>query len=350
MKHSYIETVQTPHKQITQRDGLIDRHVLHGSRELRTIKAEFQSSDMYFDDMVEAARAVGGVVRRTLRFKVREKDDAAIDPSNLAETNNTNCHGYTIINSECLSEINVPHFVGFANGHSFIMMLGVENQEVFLLDTSTREFYTDVTNAITSTPLDQFCRGEDFSENTLDTTGLIHIMQNRKNKNSEEYPWLTHNKPHRVWNMSQSEIDHGNMIQLRLYPPNIGRDVIEAYARLSAHVDRDELDEATIELMRMQGLYPEMDQRNNGGYARKLITKLIAAKRFDDAELAVGVLELSRRREDLTGYYVGDTLRAIGRAAGGQEDYFQRAIDWYSDDESSGVLTRQKIYAARDRR
>lgn len=343
---SYIEHVQTPHKQITERDGSIDRHVLHGSRELRIIKTEFQSSDMYFDDMVEAARAVGGVVRRTLRFKVREKDDAAIDPNNLAETNNTNCHGYTIINSECLSEINVPHFVGFANGHSFIMMLGVENQEVFLLDTPTREFYTDVTAAVTSKPLDQFCRGEDFSDNLFDTTGLINIMQNRKNKNHEEYPWLTHNKLHRIWNMSQAELDHGNMIQLRLYPPETGRDVIEAYARLSAHVERDELDEAIVELMRMQGLYPEMDQRNNGGYARKLITKLVNSGQFDAAESAVGVLELSRRRDDKTAYYVGDTLRAIGRAAGDRPDYFQRAIDWYSADGDKGVRTRQKIDAA----
>ena len=168
MDERYSAKLLTPKRRLLEADPDLERTLLLESQQLRTIKADYQQSPQTFDDKIEAAKAVGLLVRQTLDFSTTSDLTPVFNAETLAEREMANCFGYTITASECLDEAGIEHLITYANQHAIIIVPDRKSNRLFMLDTPTKELYCEVTEAVGGAdPLDQLETGELRAVNSL---------------------------------------------------------------------------------------------------------------------------------------------------------------------------------------
>ena len=85
MDERYSAKLLTPKSRLLEADPDLERASLLESQQLRTIKADYQQSLQTFDDKIEAAKAVGLLVRQTLDFSTTSDLTPVFNAETLAE-------------------------------------------------------------------------------------------------------------------------------------------------------------------------------------------------------------------------------------------------------------------------
>ena len=238
----YADRLQTPRPDISD-FGITPESLLDSTR-LKTIKAAYHSSEQTYDDQVEAAYATANLVRQTLRFEQHTPSHPPLSPEALARTQRTNCHGHSIVASECLDGVGIDHWIGFANQHSFLLLEDASSGRINLVDTAVKPLYTDITPALAGSPLSAQS-GEYGTVNTL--RGDIVLERSHftdKERALAERPWMSFTVGRDYRFKGEAALRRANTLVMRSYQPEQGRTLLEAYANFTHAIARKDVSSA----------------------------------------------------------------------------------------------------------
>lgn len=252
--------------------GVYDAQVsfLPESPELHAITGEYDQSSRGYDDRVSAAFALAGLVRRSLRFASDSPESPLLAPGNLSNDQTTNCYGYSIVLSEVLESAEIPHSVVVANQHAFIAMADKATNSTIMVDTPTRQFYSDISGAFKP----------ELSDNpqtaVLDSSVIIRQSGYAdKSKTVDANPWLSFtNQEIDIRCISEQRLVRDQLLMARIFSPEHGREVLEAYSRFRHLVKVNSAEQAYSELTRLKEAYPDIDRRNRLSEPRGLVKRL----------------------------------------------------------------------------
>ena len=272
----YLSTqLLTPRSDIAEKRG-IKRELLLESKKLCNIKSVYEESDKTFDDIAEAAKSVAELVRETLYFGSTGSGSRELNADNIAKYEVANCYGHTIVASECLEELNIEHFISYANQHTFITLFDRESDRSFMIDVLTKELCCEMTTAVgftSSHPLDKFSCGELKSQDILKTDELLKQLPATVNwaEFIDKRPWLMF--PDR----RDYRDGYGKFARLQMltFPSIPGRLLLldDYSARINLLNGQYEVAAGKIE--DLSGIYLDIDPRNNLEEAGKLCRELI---------------------------------------------------------------------------
>ena len=272
----YLSTqLLTPRSDIAEKRG-IKRELLLESEKLCDIKNVYKKSDKTFDDIAEAAKSVAELVRETLYFGSTGRDSRELNADNIAKYEVANCYGHTIVASECLEELNIEHFISYANQHTFITLFDRESDRSFMIDVLTKELRCEMTMAVglaSSHPLNEFSCGELKSQNILKADELLKQLPATVNRAKfiDKRPWF----------MFPDGKDYSDgygkcaLLQMLTFPSIPGRLLLldDYSARINQLNGRYEAAAEKIE--DLSGIYLDIDPRNKLEEVDKLCRELI---------------------------------------------------------------------------
>ena len=283
----YLSTqLLTPRSDIAEKRD-IKRELLLESKKLCNIKSVYEKSDKTFDDIAEAAKSVTELVRETLYFGSTGSGSRELNADNIAKYEVANCYGHTIVASECLEELNIEHFISYANQHTFITLFDRESDRSFMIDVLTKELCCEMTTAVgftSSHPLDKFSCGELKSQDSLKTDELLKQLPATVNwaEFIDKRPWLMF--PDR----RDYRDGYGKFARLQMltFPSIPGRLLLldDYSARINLLNGQYEVAAGKIE--DLSGIYLDIDPRNKLEEVDKLCRELI---KQDSGDLAIQV-------------------------------------------------------------
>lgn len=283
----YLSTqLLTPRSDIAEKRG-VKRELLLESEKLCDIKNVYEKSDKTFDDIAEAAKSVAELVRETLYFGSTGSGSRELNADNIAKDEVANCYGHTIVASECLEELNIEHFISYANQHTFITLFDRESDRSFMIDVLTKELCCEMTTAVgftSSHPLDKFSCGELKSQDSLKTDELLKQLPATVNRAEfiDKRPWFMF--PDR----RDYRDGYGKFARLQMltFPSIPGRLLLldDYSARINLLNGQYEVAAGKIE--DLSGIYLDIDPRNNLEEVDKLCRELI---KQDSGDLAIQV-------------------------------------------------------------
>lgn len=316
-KFPYSEKLITPRSDIAARDPDIRTSPLLDSQRLRRIRAVYEASPKDFDDGIEAAGEIGGLVRHTLRFKNASPGDNHFTPDNLGNNPKVNCYGMTIVASELLESMGIDHAISFANEHSFLTLL--DGDKVYMVDPTDKNFSHYIHDAIGGERIDQQLATQNrFASNTLYADVIIGKVSKSANKGAveiiETHPWLSFSNRFRLSSGELRQIDQ--MLVMRTFHPDDGREMLEGYLRARTAFLNGELGSAVDALCKITGLYPEADTRNRQGVARQIIASLVKLQRYDEAAVVMASVADSMENDTSNNtLFPIDVIRLVGDKA-----------------------------------
>lgn len=175
-----------------------------------------------------------------------------------------------------MEELNIEHFISYANQHTFITLFDRESDRSFMIDVLTKELCCDMTTAVrftSSHPLDKFSCGELKSQDSLKTDELLKQLPATVNwaEFIDKRPWLMF--PDR----RDYRDGYGKFARLQMltFPSIPGRLLLldDYSARINLLNGQYEVAAGKIE--DLSGIYLDTDPRNNLEEADKLCRELI---------------------------------------------------------------------------
>ena len=324
----YADHLITPRPEMIKA-GVAPEALLESTR-LRTIKAAYETSDQTYDDRVEAAYATANLVRQTLRFEPHTPLHPPFSPEAIAETHRTNCHGHSIVASECLDAVGINHWISFANQHSFLLLEDESSHRVNLIDTAVKPLYIDITPAFGGTPLaDQ--DNEYGAVNRLRgdiVLGRSHFPD--KEQALAERPWMSFTVGRDYRFKGEAAVRQASTLVMRSYRPEQGRALLESYANFTHAVTRKDFSTAHQAFSTLDGVYPDIDRRNRLYGPTQLVRELAHAGNVAMALDDIRIVEESLwPTQDLVlRLWPADQRRRLGVLAG-QADLLDDAIETY---------------------
>lgn len=272
----YLSTqLLTPRSDIAEKRG-VKRELLLGSEKLCDIKSVYEKSDKTFDDIAEAAKSVAELVRETLYFGSTGSGSRELNAENIAKYEVANCYGHTIVASECLEELNIEHFISYANQHSFITLFDRESDRSFMIDVLTKELCCEMTTAVgftSSHPLDKFSCGELKSQDSLKTDELLQQLPVTVNRAEfiDKRPWFMF--PDR----RDYRDGYGKFARLQMltFPSIPGRLLLLDDYSARINLLNGQYEVAADKIVDLSGIYLDVDSRNDLKEADKLCRELI---------------------------------------------------------------------------
>lgn len=284
------------------------------------------------------ADTLSHIVAKTLWYKSNYGGRHTLDQELTSPDQVTNCYGYSTVLSECLDEAQIGHYFVFANSHTFLVVNAATaphlidpltpslNSELAttLPTKQARELPTTVANAgraaivfNSSVFLDRLKSTEPADVVKQKNVWLSHGDKLYSNPNLQAYP--------------NAELRKHKLIA-SFYDSLIGRQAIADYTSLSYAIGHDSRQDVLYFVDQLEGLYPELDYRNNDPFLRTYIRALAAR---DDVESALHIVDTMQTSFDITGYeksiaWRPDQYRHIGGIVGSQE-LLDSAISLYED-------------------
>ena len=321
----YIENLQTPHPR-----------TIYPGQETASFLAEanleqYAQNIAQADDFDRAAdQAVLEIVRsgrRALRFpnddmKPETKGDTTFEM--LRQEQITTCLGYTAVLSECLTEAEIPHYIGFANSHWMVLRPSADQERLKMTDMLSPIFNQDITSMISKGSPRSIANAiakRKRSAVMLTTTGFQAGSHKTMDELAGDYPWVTiaqHVSPDNHQHTDDaSKYRHDHTLILSAFDADVGMQVMHEYAYFQSAMTKSNLGDASERLHNMRGLYPEVDARAPHKEIRRLIKGLCATEEF---ELAIRVAEDYSSSFDVSDdprlkELQGDMYRYIGKAS-----------------------------------
>ena len=342
----------TPKKRFLEIDPTIEQSPLLESPRLKRIVAAYKEvgDTPQFGDTIEAVTAVGSLVRHTLNFaSLNASGIPRLKPEELQENPVTNCYGYTVVASEILDKIGIEHYISVANEHAFIVVFKPHSDKAFMLSVADKELYTDITDVIGSQhPLDQLATGELFAENEFDSQRLAEKIEDEDVRKElfAKRPWLHFESEHKSRFAEPKPRDFKPV--MRTYPSYPGRGIIKEYFEFLYQTHKGDAAAAVEAAENLEGVFPEVDPRNNMRDARLLLNRLEAERRYDDMLALSGAIDASLGAAESTknAFFHPDTTRRVGMRTNDPE-LVAEAIAQYEGIPTGGNLRQAKIRKGR---
>ena len=312
----YLSTqLLTPRSDIAEKRD-IKRELLLESKKLCNIKSVYEKSDKTFDDIAEAAKSVTELVRETLYFGSTGSGSRELNADNIAKYEVANCYGHTIVASECLEELNIEHFISYANQHTFITLFDRESDRSFMIDVLTKELCCEMTTAVgftSSHPLDKFSCGELKSQDILKTDELLKQLPATVNwaEFIDKRPWLMF--PDR----RDYRDGYGKFARLQMltFPSIPGRLLLLDDYSARINLLNGQYEAAAEKIEDLSGIYLDIDPRNKLEEVDKLCRELIKQGSGDLAIQVASVVNDSLSPEDSSKnrLFLPDVMRKVAK-------------------------------------
>ena len=341
----YLSTqLLTPRSDIAEKRG-IKRELLLESKKLCNIKSVYEKSDKTFDDIAEAAKSVTELVRETLYFGSTGSGSRELNADNIAKYEVANCYGHTIVASECLEELNIEHFISYANQHTFITLFDRKSDRSFMIDVLTKELRCEMTMAVglaSSHPLNEFSCGELKSQNILKADELLKQLPATVNRAKfiDKRPWF----------MFPDGKDYSDgygkcaLLQMLTFPSIPGRLLLldDYSARINQLNGRYEAAAEKIE--DLSGIYLDIDPRNKLEEVDKLCRELINRGGWEQAVRVASAVNDSLPSSDNSKnrLFLPDVMRKVAKK-NKDPDILNEAIKLYEEIIKSKPYKRDRL-------
>ena len=294
----FIESLDTPHfrkmhhgfpQPLAETAELLDMAQLVEA-------AEILAPELLDDVRIDAALEISKHVNRSLWFpqKTDQGDDFTelgipfpIPLETLPEKQTTNCYGYTIVTSECLEMVGIPHYVGYLNDHAAIVL--PTSKGLYYLDSlypKLNQFLDAAVGSGNTVGLDEKIAQNKRQALLIDTEQMAGNVGKRLHDlpqdvlswmlyiSGNETPAAALDKLHRVPITQVS-----SRLIMSLYEPEVGRKTLQNYVALDCAINGQTPDvfAAVKALDTMAGLYPNIDARQHHSEVRR-ICKLVAQR------------------------------------------------------------------------
>lgn len=296
------------------------------------------------DVRIAAADFVANQVRKALWYPVKEGgrndfDELKVsDPPRLEDLETdrqaADCIGFSYVTSYFLERQGIGHWVAFANNHAGIVVDSDNDTELFFIDPLSPELDQNMLPAIKGTSKERISddiTGLDRTAIMLDSDRLVTGSRLLKTNPYGASPWLSA-KPIDEQQGVRVGIEDSPKIVMSLFPPQVGRLVLEGWNKLQHSVLAKEFYDATDALHEIGSFYPNMDARNPHKELKWVVRNLALRGHYDEASIAVedyfetfGFIKDSRFDEAR-----GDCFKIIALVS--RSLYFARlAIEAYED-------------------
>lgn len=244
------------------------------------------------------------VAQQTFRSLWFPKETNGRDPSDkrlapdlqtIEKDQIANCYGFTWLASHALDEIGVRHFVGWANGHSFILVPTTRNRV-------PQVWFVDPLSPYLSRSLEAMTPRPDIESipTQLEEHGraVLRLRTDRfddpRNKNvtfdrlSKEHPWmeLSSRRYANEWFSKEAR----NRVFVSVYESEQGRSVLEHHNAMQRALATGKTLVAAEHVIALAGKYPEVDARDKSEYT-KVRALVCLLSRSGEYAIAASVIE-----------------------------------------------------------
>ena len=343
----YSDKLYTPHHE--NADSENDRYLLVASPKISDIGRRFVESDGAYTDVRDASFSMAKLVSKTLRYERMSTDNPSMSEEQVAAQQATDCYGHTIVLSELLDSIDVPHYVGYANRHAFVVA-GNESGGLYLADPLSPHLSGDVTSALSGPSIDnQLQEGVDFASVFLKTDRLIEASSSLDDVRSAaaKHPWLMFGKDPGLIAGGDVLNPHDTRLVMNLYKPERGRRVLEDYSGFISAMSQNDLASASARLFALEGVFPDIDVRNRFVAVTDLALQLGRQGMRADAMRVIESIECSLVRSEHPDIrtWKADRFRKLG-AAVADASIIEESLNIYGS-LGPGVVNPRKIAKAR---
>ena len=217
--------------------------------------------------------------------------------STIQENQFTNCHGYTLVGSECLEKAGIEHWIAFANRHAFMLVPTTLNgaRTVYFTDMLSPYLNQVVSEAINPRNFDKLPTGIRRTGRTAailntyflapvgtDTDALsqMHTWMKSGSHNAFSPRYTSVGMPHHEeYKELMSQYSH----IMSVYSMEKGRVSLEHYVDLRCAIATNNIEDAYQILIDMHGIYPELNARQSHDEIKRIALYLAHQNRSDEA-------------------------------------------------------------------
>jgi hypothetical protein len=299
----YADTLVTPHPEkpasgeVPQILSAVIRH--QGFKEQL---ADIGDQAEYEENALAAAHIICSQVREALWYAEPEDfsrfgvEDDIIHLSELPEKQVARCIGFTVVASECLELTGINHWIGFANGHSTIVLPTEEGRQLNLADPLSPVLSQDLQHSMVRGGSDEHTVNDDMREVGQSAVELNTLSMARRARGNtiellRDHTWLMFRRggAQDAYSAEQDALDlvagrdhrdrsvHPSRARvfMKLFLPQEGRRVLHDYDDFRRAYSRDELlDAAGVLYDRLGGNYPDLDARQSHSSVRAVVREL----------------------------------------------------------------------------
>ncbi len=272
--------------------GKETKPLLYSDR-FQEIKNHYENSSKEYSAATDAAYDTATLIREEISFSPHTANQPALSPDWINTGHQTNCHGHSIIASECLDELGIEHYIGFANGHSFLLMQDNDSGRVDLIDTPDKKLCIEITPALGGIALQESIN-QKGSANFISGNTILNLSKfDDKELGFYRRPWLSFAKKADSSFWSEEHKDRASQLILRTYEPEQGRAVLLSYDHFIHAILRNNTLEAHQWLEDLDGTYPDIDRRNHLRAPTQLVRSLGMKALTDEALRDIQIIKNS---------------------------------------------------------
>ncbi len=309
---------------------------------IRATLEELEGTKHYDKAVFSAADYIANSVHKTLIFKTDKENPVPLTPENIQQDPTTNCYGFTVIQSECMSAAGIPHYVAFMNNHALTVVTGSGQKEPWIIDPLAPQMNAPINRRVSHLDIQTIDQDiEKYGRGSTRFYSRAFTQQLSTDKSFEELvaynPWLScssgksrsHQVSHDVY---QSSIcgSSDEILIMNLFDPEEGRTALEAYSALKVAIQTDKRADAYRAFKKLGRYYPDIDIRQKPHDLTKLAQELGSvgcvgmAKRVVDGSME----SFTSSRDPRIKIWQADLYRSLGNVA--HNPYMvQEALDIY---------------------
>lgn len=335
----YAELLNTPHLSRLPEDGA--QQPLLESFDAASIQSRLalaEGTGHYGAQVFVEATAVAKTVSDGLCFQSNKKWARDFTPEIVQEEQKTNCYGHTIVLSECLENVRIPHHIVYTNGHAFVMVSDFASF-AWMIDAGEPTMNGNMMNSLSKTGLnevpDQLAK---YHRGSVKFRTLDYIKEVKSDVAIEtvtsNIQWLTIASIMKNYQFKpENAFEEDHRLKLSVYEPGIGRKVIESLQRMNHFAATGRFLDAYAKIQELEGVYPNDDERSRRPEIRDVILGLISQGFIDMAVDITDSVALSFPPEISPDIrlqtWSADQTREIG-ARTGRVDILRAAIEKYN--------------------
>lgn len=311
----YIENIQTPHNKREQWPNEVAQPVNEYAKTFIN-----QESDPSDETILLTTAVIQQGVRRSLWYEEGARLNSLV--SEQAAT----CIGYSVVGSEALESAGVHHWVGFANGHAFLLV--PTHKSIWLVDMLSPELNQEVQEAIsygTKDTISEALQTHDRAVVKLHTEVIARNLDTPSHIIAKTHPWFlidpsgslrSQNRAGNSYEDERRKSYANQSLILSIFSPARGREVLISYARYKEALSQGSDVQAVDALKSLSGFYPDIDARGDSlKYIRQLVRRLSHKGATNQAKEAVDYFfsSFSVSNDTRLAEKEGDCLRIIAK-------------------------------------
>lgn len=352
-----LDTLTTPHPYIAA-DRAIQPEPFSMAAGITEARDYLATAPDYEAAKLEVVEHMVGTVSQTLRChdKPAREDQRELTTFDTLDAEQvTNCMGYATVLSESLEAVGIEHYICYAYNHFMVAVPTVVDGRLRLrsYDALFGSMNQDLTDMLSKgnaeTMLRDLRSGQPRSSAMLDLGELAKASGVGSDPTGRDN-WLTglpgkgqltdgHTMEHerKLYNTNCTAV-------LSLFQPGPGRDMLRQYAEYKVGGLHGDTRRASGAILRMSGLYPEIDVRVEDQLVEKLVRRLCADRQFETATAVVDsyMSSFSISAEPRVDGMRGDLLRIIA-TQGSCPDTAEKMESAYTSAADAALKVKHKL-------